>query len=81
MKVEGEHTGFLRHIPGKRVRWIGDRMWETRGAEVVREAAVMQSAMNYIGRQQETMSQWVALQPLFEVCVGGKGYYGGERIR
>ena len=33
--------------------------------------------ITYIGRQQATVSQWVALQPIFEVCTGEKGYEGG----
>ena len=51
-------------------------MWETPGAEVVREATGMQSAMSYIGRQQSTMAKWVVLRPIFEVCKGNKGYEG-----
>ena len=37
--------------------------------------------MTYKGRQQATVSQWVALLPIFEVCKGEKGYEGGERRR
>ena len=36
-----------------------------------------QLAMTYIGRRQATMSQWVALHPLFEVCSTETGYEGG----
>ena len=50
--MEGIHTGFLFHITGKRARQIRDGTWETPRAECVREAAVMQSERNYIGRQQ-----------------------------
>ena len=56
-------------------------MWETPGAEVVREAAGSQLAMNYIGTRQEIVAQWVALRPMFEVCEGEKGYEGGGRRR
>ena len=75
--VEGAHTGFLRQITGNRARRIVDGMWETPGLEVVREAAVTQSEMSYIGRLQATMAQWVALRPIIEVCTGEKGYEGG----
>ena len=47
------------------------------GAEVVWEAAVMQSEMTYIGKQQATLVQWVALRPIFEVLPGKTGYEGG----
>ena len=51
------------------------------GAEVMREAAVTQSETTYIGRRQSTVAQWVALQLIFEVCAGEKGYNGGGRRR
>ena len=80
-KVEGTHTELLIQITGKRARWLGDRTWETPGAEGVREAAVTQSKKTYIGRQQTTVAQWVALRPLFEVCEREKGYEGGGHRR
>ena len=43
-------------------------MWVIPWEEGGREAAVTQSARKYIGRHQATVSQWVALRPLFEVC-------------
>ena len=33
--------------------------------------------MTYIGIQQATLAQWVALQPIFDVCAGETGYEGG----
>ena len=42
-KVEGTHTGFLRHIMGKRAQPIADGTWEITRAEVVQEAAGTQS--------------------------------------
>ena len=41
-KVEGTYSGLFRHIMGKRARRLGDRLWETPGAEGVREATGMQ---------------------------------------
>ena len=51
-------------------------MLETPRVELVQEAVGTQSAMTYTGRLQATVSQWVALRPIFEVCTGGKGYEG-----
>ena len=79
-KVEGTHTGLLRQIKEKRARRLGDSTWETPEAEGVREAAGMQSEMNYIWRRQAIMAQWVALHLLFEVCARGKCYgWDGRR--
>ena len=80
-KVEGTHTGLLRQIPGKRAQRLGDGVGETSGVEGVQEAAGTHSAMTYIGIRQATLSQWVALHPLFEVCARYKGYEGGGRRR
>ena len=45
--------------------------------EVVREAAVTQLEMTYIGRRKGGVSQWVALWPIFEVCARDTGYEEG----
>ena len=49
--------------------------------EVVHEVEITQLATNYIGIWQETVAQWVALQPIFEVCAGKTGYWGGGHRR
>ena len=67
-KLEGTNTGFLIQITRKRARRVADGTWETPWAELVQEVAVTQLAMTYIGRRQETVSQWVDLGPLFELC-------------
>ena len=38
-KVEGIYTGFLWKITGKQAQRLGDRTWETPGAEGVQETA------------------------------------------
>ena len=80
-KVEGIHTEFLWQITGKRVRRLRDGEWETPVSEVVREAAVMQSERNYIGRQQANVDQWVAVRPIFGVFAREAGYEGVGSIR
>ena len=80
-RIEVTHTEFLRLILGKRARLLEDGTWETSGAEGIREAVGTQSARIYIERWQETVAQWVALSPLFEVCSRETGYAGGEQRR
>ena len=36
-----------------------------------------QDTRTYTVRRQETVAQWVALRPIFEVCVQETGYEGG----
>ena len=45
------------------------------------EIVETQSATNCIGCTHGKVSQWVALQPIFEVCTSEKGYKGGGRRR
>ena len=75
--VEGAHMGFLIYITGKLVLMVVDGTWETSGAVVVREAALTQSVIIYMGIRQSTGAQWVVLRPIFEVCVGENCYEGG----
>ena len=34
----------------------------------------------YINKRQETVSEWVDLRPIFEVCAKETGYEGGGRF-
>ena len=63
------------------MRQIADRTWKTPGVEVLRETAVTQLEITYIGILQATVAQWVALRPIFEVCAEDKGCEGGRRSR
>ena len=72
---------FLQLITGKTSRRLGYRTWETTGTKDVRETERTQSARIYIEQRQETVAQWVALRPLFQVCTREIGYEGGERRR
>ena len=35
----------------------------------------------YINKRHATVAEWVALQPIFEVCTNEIGYEGGGRLR
>ena len=59
----------MRQIKEKRARREADGTWVTPKVELVREAAGTQSEITYIRRIQGTVAQWVALRPIFEVCV------------
>ena len=80
-RIEGEHTEFLQMITWKRAKQLEDGTWETPGAEGIQEAAGTQSARIYIEKRQATLSQWVVLRPLFEVCARETGYEGWGRSR
>ena len=71
--VEGNHTGFIRQINGKRARSQAGDNWETPAKEEVLWAVGIKSVDKYIGLWQEKLAQWVALRPLLEVCAREKG--------
>ena len=66
--VESNHVGFLLQIMGNRERRKSDGSRETPAAEEVLRAVGMQSGATYIGRRQAKVAQWVAPQPILEVC-------------
>ena len=80
-RIEGIHTEFLRMITGKKSKQLGDGTWDSPRTEVIRKKAVTQLARIYIERRQETVAQWVALHPLFEVCARETWYEGGGLSR
>ena len=59
--VEGEHTGFLIQIMGKRSRWNIVRTWVTLALVEVREEYWIQLAATYIRRRYGTVDPWVVL--------------------
>ena len=69
--------GFLRHITGNQVRSQVDQTWETPAAEEFIWVVGMKLVAKYIGRRQATVSQWVDLLPLLELCARETGYDGG----
>ena len=77
--VEVMHVGFLRHITINFSRRQYNGTWETPAAEEVLRTEGMQLAAKYIGLQQATVVQWVALRALPGFCVREKFYQVGGR--
>ena len=75
--IEGVHVGFLRKVAGKKARRIGDETWQKEGADSVLQAAGTKPLMEYTKKRQAVVVEWVALRPIFEVCVKETGYMGG----
>ena len=49
--------------------------------ERVTQATGKNNLQEYINRRQETVAEWVAMRPIFEVCAKETGFEGGERAR
>ena len=67
---------FLQHITGKRERRQYGGSWETPATEELLRMEGMQSADTRICLQQDTVAQWVYLQPLMKVYAQETGYDG-----
>ena len=69
--------GIACGIPttGDRAEYATDRenYWQRVVAESVLQEEGTKSLYTYIGKRQATMSEWVALQPIFEVCTKDMG--------
>ena len=66
--MEGTQVGFLQNIVGKRVRRTTNGTWEKpEDVEVLQESGI-QTTSTYIIRRKVTVSNWVVLHLVFEVC-------------
>ena len=59
----------------------GGGTWRIAAAESVLKEAVTQKFGKFIDKRQATVTEWVALRPVLEVCNRGAGYEGGGRRR
>ena len=80
-EVEGKNVGLLQQITGKRAKCQTYGAWEKLVAEEVLWEVETQSEYQYIGRQQVTVVQWVALDLLLEVFLQDTILEGGGKKR
>ena len=80
-KLEGINMGFLRQIMGQRAVRRKERNWRKAAAEKVLEKAGTHSLGAYNDRRQTTVTEWVELRPILEVCDRETSYKGGGRCR
>ena len=67
-KLEGVYVGFLQQMTGMKAQRLGDVIWKKEGQDRVLQAAGTELVREYINKRQETVAEWVALRPIFEVC-------------
>ena len=73
--------GFLRQVTRKKATRLRDESWRKVTAETFLQGAGTQPLQTYVDMIQATVVEWVALRPVFDVCVRGTGYEGGGRLR
>ena len=62
-------------------RNMGSIIVKSRGAERLLQATGTNILQGYIERRQAMLAEWVALRPIFEVCVKETGFEDGGRAR
>ena len=80
-KLEGLHVRLLRQVTRTKEKRYKDGSWQKVASGIVLQGVGTQPLQTYIDRMQVTVVEWVALRPLFEVCVNETGYKGGGRLR
>ena len=78
-KLERVHVVFLKQIMGQREVRQRDVTWRCVEAEKVLKKAITKSLGEYIDKRQAPVAEWVALQPILEIC-NNKTFYerGGK---
>ena len=75
--MEVVHVGLLGWTMEQRAVRQEDGTWRQVSAEKFLDNSVTPSPGTYIDRRQETVSEWVALRPILEVCDRETCYEGG----
>ena len=76
-RLEVFHVGFLRQVTKLKAKILKDGLWHKVAAEKVLLGAGTQPLQTYLDRRQVKVEEWVALWPIFEVCMRETGYEGG----
>ena len=85
LALEGAHVGFTREVARMKPRRDRRGGWTYPHSADMLRAAGLQTVTTYIGRQQNTVVDWVATRPIMELCLqmgeltGREG--GGEQQR
>ena len=80
-RLEGAHVSLLWQVTHKQATRRRDGSWRKVKAEAVLQGEGKHSLRTYVDRQQVTVGEWVAIRPIFDVCVRETGYEGGGRLR
>ena len=73
--------GLLWDVTGKTASKQWDGTWSRAEVGIVIKEAGTHTLGTYIDRRQTTVTEWVTLKPIYEVCYREIGYGGGGRHR
>ena len=70
---KGVRVSLLWQATGMKARRLGDKTWRKEGGGRMLQAEGTKPLREYINKRQATVAEWVALRPIFEVCVKETG--------
>ena len=80
-RLEGAHVGFLWCVTKLKENKLKYGLWRKAATNKVIQGAETQPLQTYLDRMQATVAKWVALRPIFDICVRETGYEGGGKLR
>ena len=73
--------GFLWQVKKSKAKRLRDGSWREAEDNKVLLGAETQPLRTYLDRRQATVTEGVALRPVFDVCTRETGYEGGGKLR
>ena len=73
--------GVLSQVERMSARNLGVDTWQNKGEYRVIQATGTKLLQEYIEGRQAEIAEWVAMQPVFEVCVKETDFEGGGEAR
>ena len=67
-RLEEVYMGFLRQVTKSKEKRLRDRLWWKAASNKVIQGVETQPLQTYLNRRQVTVTEWVALRPIFDVC-------------
>ena len=80
-RLEGVHMGFLWQVKKSKAKRLRDWSWRKAETKKFLQGAGTQPLRKYLDRRQATVSEWVSLRPIFDVCARETRYEGGGKLQ
>ena len=75
-RLEGVHVRLLRYMTKLNKKRLKESLWRKVAEDKVLQGAGKKMLQTYLERRQATVTEWVALRYIFEVCARDTGYGG-----
>ena len=79
-RLEEVYMGFLRQVKKSKAKPLKDGSWRKAATNKALQGAETRPLQTYLDRRQATLTEWVALRPIFGVCTRETGYEGRGKL-